>query len=314
MSDITGGYGMNINYELYRIFYEVAIQENITKASEVLHISQPAVTKQLKNLENQLGGELFIRTRKGVVLTENGREIFNYIKQAMHCFENAELQFSNLKRIETGTIKIGVSTTLCRIFLMPYLDSFHKKYPNVAIQVYTDPSVILTTMLKEGKIDLLISKCLDIDDADLNFRILGYLHQCFIASATYAELRGKTVPLASLNNYPLLFPKDPSTSRESLMRFCHRENIEMTSKIEIASTTLLEDFVQIGFGVGLVTREYSLDIIDNQAVFEVKTSPEIPSIPFALTTLKNSYHSFAANKFIEMIENDMKKHNNEMLK
>ena len=76
---------MNINFELYRIFYTVAVCGNITKASKELMISQPAVTKQLKTLENQLGGELFIRTKKGVILTDNGREIFNYVKHAITC-------------------------------------------------------------------------------------------------------------------------------------------------------------------------------------------------------------------------------------
>ena len=77
---------MNINFELYRIFYTVAVCGNITKASKELMISQPAVTKQLKTLENQLGGELFLRTKKGVILTDNGREIFNYVKHAITCF------------------------------------------------------------------------------------------------------------------------------------------------------------------------------------------------------------------------------------
>ena len=86
-------------------------EENIYKAADELMISQPAVTKQLKTLENQLGGELFIRTKKGVILTDNGREIFNYVKHAITCFQNAEMQFSNLKNLEKGTIKIGVSTT-----------------------------------------------------------------------------------------------------------------------------------------------------------------------------------------------------------
>ena len=118
---------MNINFELYRIFYVVATVGNITKACQLLNISQPAVTKQIKNLEAQLGGDLFIRTKRGGILTENGKEIYNYIKQGMNCFNRAEMQFSNLKQLETGVIKVGVSTTLARLFLMDYLDKFHKE-------------------------------------------------------------------------------------------------------------------------------------------------------------------------------------------
>ena len=202
---------MNVNFELYRIFYVVATCGNITKASQELMISQPAVTKQIKTLENQLGGELFIRTKRGVILTENGKEIYNYIKQGMNCFNNAELQFSNLKKLETGTIKVGVSTTLARLFLMDYLDKFHKEYPNVAIQVFTDPSRIMRNMLKDGTIDLLVAKEEICEDEDLE-------------------------------NYPILLPKSPSTTRESFDDFCKRNNIEITTKLEIASASLLEDF------------------------------------------------------------------------
>ena len=115
---------MNINFELYRIFYVVATVGNITKASQLLNISQPAVTKQIKNLEGQLGGDLFIRTKRGVILTENGKEIYNYIKQGMNCFNRAEMQFSNLKQLETGVIRIGVSAELASYFLMSYYSYF----------------------------------------------------------------------------------------------------------------------------------------------------------------------------------------------
>lgn len=299
---------MNVNFELYKIFYEVATLGNITKASKKLMISQPAVTKQIKALEEQLGGQLFIRTKRGVILTDNGKEIYTYVKQGMHCFEAAELQFSNLKKLETGTIRIGISTTLCRIFLLKYLEEFHREYPNIAIQLFTDPSKKMRKMLKDGTIDLLIAKELDVEDDDLNIVRLGNLHQCFISSSVfYEELKNKVIPLNELDQYPLLFPKSPSTTRKSFNDFCNTHNITLTSKIEIASASLLEDFVEIGLGIGLVTEEYSLNEINNKKVFVIKTEPEIPSIPYSLMTLKDSYHSFGTNVLLEMILKDIKK-------
>ncbi len=298
---------MNINFELYRIFYEVATLGNITKASQRLMISQPAVTKQIKALENQLGGELFIRTKRGVILTDNGKEIYNYIKQGMHCFESAALQFSNLKKLETGIVRIGISTTLCRIFLLKYLEKFHECYPNIAIQIFTDPSKTLREMLKDGTIDILIAKEIEKEEEDLEVTEIGILHQCFISSSVhYEELKDKIIPLQELDKYPLLFPKSPSTTRKNFNTFCKNNNIKLTSKIEIASANLLEDFVTIGLGIGLVTKEYSMKKIKNEKVFVIKTNPEIPSISYSLMTLKNSYHSFGANKLIEMILKDTK--------
>lgn len=297
---------MNINFELYRIFYVVATVGNITKASQELNISQPAVTKQIKSLEAQLGGDLFIRTKRGVILTENGRAIYNYIKQAMNCFNNAELQFSNLKKLETGVIKIGISTALARLFLMKYLDKFHKEYPNIAIQLFTDPSKVMRKMLKDGSLDILIAKEETCEDEDLEVQRVGTLHQCFIASEYFSELKNRTIPLKDLDEYPILLQKTPSTTRESFDNFCKEHNIEITTKLEIASATLLEDFVKIGLGVGLATREFAEKDIKEGSIFEVKTNPTIPSIPFSLITLKNSFHSFGTNKLIDMILEDNK--------
>ncbi len=298
---------MNINFELYRIFYEVATVGNITKASQRLMISQPAVTKQIKTLENQLGGELFIRTKRGVILTDNGKEIYNHIKQGMHCFEAAELQFSNLKKLETGIVRIGISTTLCRIFLLKYLEEFHKLYPNITIQIFTDPSKVMRNMLKDGTIDILIAKETDIEDDDLEIQQVGMLHQCFISSSEhFTELKGNTIPLQDLENYPLLLPKTPSTTRKVIGEFCKQYDIKLTSKLEIASANLLEDFVRIGLGVGLVTKEFAMRDLKEEEFFVVKTEPELPSIPFSLITLKDSYHSFGANRLTEMIMKDVK--------
>ena len=297
---------MNINFELYRIFYVVATVGNITKASQELNISQPAVTKQIKSLEAQLGGDLFIRTKRGVILTENGRAIYNYIKQALNCFNNAELQFSNLKKLETGVIRIGTSTALARLFLMKYLDKFHREYPNIAIQLFTDPSKVMRKMLKDGTLDILIAKEDSENDDESEVIRVGKLHHCFVASDYFSELKNKVISLNDLNEYPILLQKTPSTTREYFDNFCKENNIEITTKLEIASATLIEDFVKIGLGVGLVTKEFAQKEIDEGLIFEVKTKPYIPSKYFSLITLKNSFHSFGTNKLIEMILEDNK--------
>ena len=292
---------MNINFELYRTFYVVATLGNITKASQVLMISQPAITKQIKTLEQQLGGELFIRTKRGVILTDNGKEIYNYVKQGMNSFENAEMAFSNLKRLDTGVVRIGISTTLASLFLMKHLKVFHQIYPNVSIVVSTDPSKVMRKMLKTGDLDILIAKVRNNEDKDLEAIKLGELHQCFIASDAYSELRNKRIHLNELNNYPILLPKVPSTTRESFDNFLKDNNIIMSSKIEIASSSLLEDFVRIGLGIGLVTEEFVAKDLENGDIFKINSYPKLPIKDFSLITLRNSTHSFATNELIKII-------------
>ena len=218
------------------------------------------------------------------------------------------MQFTNLKKLDKGVIRIGISTTLCRIFLLKYLEKFHKYYPNISLQIFTDPSKIMKNMLKDGTIDLLIAKETDIKNDDLNFYKIGNLHQCFIASTKhFNELKDKVINLSEIDKLPLLLPKSPSSTRKAINDFCLQYQVKLTSKLEIASASLLEDFIKIGLGIGLVTKEYALNNIKNNEFFVLKTNPELPTIPFSLITLKNSYHSFGTNELIKMILEDINK-------
>ena len=109
---------MNVSLDLYRIFYIVAKEGSISAASKILFISQPAVTFQIKKLEEQLGISLFTRTKKGMTLTYEGKVLFEYVKNGLEDINNGENVLSNLKNLDSGTIRIGVSTTICRYILM----------------------------------------------------------------------------------------------------------------------------------------------------------------------------------------------------
>ena len=206
---------MNINFELYRIFYVVANHSNITKASEEFNISQPAISKSIKNLEDQLGGNLFIRTKRGVTLTEEGKEFYNYIKQAMEYINNAEKKFTNLINLETGCIKIGINTTLTKEFLLPFLEEFHSLYPKIDIQIITNLTSELVKKLKNGLIDILI---LNIDDKnygnDVNIIKCKKINDCFVVNNKYQNLVDKKLSLKDLNNYHLILQSKGSNPRK----------------------------------------------------------------------------------------------------
>ena len=134
---------MDISLDLYKLFYVVAQCGSISAAADKLFISQPAITFQIKKLEEQLDTSLFTRTKHGVVLTEEGSILYEYIKSAMDTINNGENTLSNLKNLDSGVIRIGSSTTVCRHVVMPYLEEFHKKYPKIDIQIVNNLTVNL---------------------------------------------------------------------------------------------------------------------------------------------------------------------------
>ena len=293
---------MNINFELYRIFYVVANHCNITKASEELSISQPAISKSIKNLEEQLGGQLFVRTKRGVVLTEEGKEFYNYIKQAIEYINNAENKFTDLINLETGCIKIGISTTLTKEFLLPYLEEFHSLYPKIDIQVITNLTSDLMPKLRNGLIDIVI---LNLNDKnygnDIDIIKCRKINDCFVVNNKYKDLTLKEVSIKDLNNYPLILQAKGSNTREFLDNIARENGVVLKPNIELASYSLVVEFSKIGLGIGYVTKEYINEAIKNKELFELKIKEKIPSRYIGIALSKNHVPNFSTKKLIEII-------------
>ena len=161
---------MNIDLELYRVFYTVAKNKHMTKASEELHISQPAISQSIKKLEEQLGGILFLRSNKGMELTEEGKMFYEYIKGALELIGNAENEFTSFKDLSKGEVKIGCSTTLTKLILIDALKEFNKDYPNININIINDLTSNLINDLKLGKLDFVIFNESNIKETNLNLK------------------------------------------------------------------------------------------------------------------------------------------------
>lgn len=295
---------VNIDFELYRIFYVVANHCNITKASEELNISQPAISKSIKNLEEQLGGQLFVRTKRGVIITEEGKEFYNYIKQAIEYINNAENKFTDLINLETGCIKIGVSTTLAKEFLLPYLDKFHSLYPKINIQITTSLTSELISKLKYGLIDIVI---LNLNNKnygnDIDIIKCKKINDCFIANSKYKDLIDKEISLKDLNNYPLILQAKGSNTREFLDDFARENGVILKPNIELTSYSLVTEFSKIGLGIGYVTKEYIKKSIKNKELFELKIKEKIPNRYIGIALSKNHVPNFSTKKLIEIITN-----------
>lgn len=289
-----------VNIELYRIFYSVAVNQNITKASEELNISQPAVTKHIKNLEDSLGVILFNRTRKGVVLTPIGQKIFIEIKNALTILDNVENEIRNYNDNKCGTIRIGISTTLVRI-LMEYIDDFYRKYPNVKIEINTDTTKENIKLLQNGLLDLIICKLPSNLDKDLKFTKIGESSYEFVSNKELYKTIKQPIELKELLKYPILLQKEPSNSSLSARNLFADNNLQVDSKLNIGSSSLLIDFTKIGYGIGYVTKLYIEKELNSKELFIIKTIPETPKVAYGIVTLKNNIMSTCSKKFISSL-------------
>ncbi len=290
-----------MDLELWRLFYEVATTKSFTQSSKKLHISQPAITKQIQNLENQLNCKLFIRTQKGVTLTKEAESIFGDIKKGLNAFELAEKKISDVNSMITGTIRLGVSTTMTKTYLMPYIKRFHKKHPNIVFEISTDPTSILKEELKKGKIDFIVAKFPPKINDDLEYTKIGPMQDIFVVSKDYKKLLDKKLCFEDILKYPILLQKRPSSSRDYIEKFCEENHYKLHSIMEIASSNLLIEFAKIGYGIGVVTREYVTKELERKELFEINITPSIPKRNFGIISLKKNYLSKGSAEFLNTL-------------
>lgn len=293
---------MNINLEYYKIFYEVAKEQNITKASENLNISQPAISKTIKLLEEKLGGTLFVRTKKGVILTEEGKEFYSYITKAMEYINSAENKFSDLINLETGVIKIGINSTLTKEFLLSYLEIFNKSYPKIDIQITNGITSHLINELKNGLIDIVFLNLNDKDYGnDIDIIKCKKIHNIFIANEKYSELNDKVISLNELKNYPLIFQAKGSNTRNFLDNFLKEKNITLKPNIELASYSLVTEFCKAGFGIGYAVKEFIQKDLNDGKIFSIKIKETIPERYIGFAISNKHLPSFSTKKLMEII-------------
>lgn len=292
---------MDINYELYKIFYHVAICGSISKAADAMYISQPAVSQAIKNLEDKLGGKLFIRTKHGILLTEEGNILFQYVKTGIEAFQNGENAFLNYMNLDSGSIRIGASTTITRHIVMPYIEKFHKLYSKVDIKIMNHLTSELVSMLRKGDLDLLVVNLPMEKQKDLKIIPICKVQDIFVGNLEYyKKMKGK-ISVSNLEKFPLVTQKEPSNTRKFLNHYLEENHVSTKISNEIVSHSLVMDFVKAGFGIGYATKEFILDDLNEKRLYEIKVTPTIPSREVGIVVLNNNIPNYSALKLIEIM-------------
>lgn len=289
---------MNVNLELYKTFYVVAKYKHMTKASEELHVSQPAISQAIKKLEEELGGVLFVRSNKGMELTQEGEMFYSYVSGALKLLNDAENEFGSFKKLTKGEIKIGCSASLTKLVLVQALKEFHQDYPGIKINVVNELTSNLITDLKLGKLDFVIFNESDIKEASLELRKLKDLKMGFVYNPEYFE--DKIVNIEDLNNYSLILQKEASNTRKFLDNLLLAKGIRLVPKMEVVSQDLIMEFANIGLGFGFGFVDLAKEKYKN--LQEIDLNKELPSTSVYLGLNKDMTLSFAAKTFIKYLK------------
>ena len=283
---------MNINFELYKIFYVVATNKSITKASNELMITQPAVSQGIQNLESNLNTTLFIRTKKGVILTSEGEELYKYIKEGMNYFINGTNKINDLKNLDSGVIRIGATTSLTENYLMKYITKFHRLHPNIEIKIINNLTENLLKDLRNGNIDIVIGSKFK-DNKDLKFNHLFDSEYIFISN--------KNITNFNITKDNLILQTSPSVLRCTFDEYLKLNKLTANITMEVVSHKLVVESVKAGLGIGLVVQEYVKNELNNNEVYEINTDINIGKRSIGYIIKDNYIMSYAVKEFIRIL-------------
>ncbi len=243
---------MEINLELYKVFYYVAETLSFSDAAKKLYISQSAVSQSIKALELRLDKTLFKRSTKHVALTKEGEILYKHIEPALNLIERGESQLLKADFRGDTQLRIAASDTICRYFLVPYLDDFHKKFPQVHINVSNGTSYDCANMLAANKVDLIVTNSPNTAlTGSMKVKTIKKFQDVFIINPKHFPIK-RTLTLKELLNYPILMLTKNSTTSEFLHNVCLKHSLDLVPEIEISSNDLLIDLARIGLGIAFL--------------------------------------------------------------
>lgn len=288
--------------DLYKVFCIVGKVKSFSKAAKELHMTQPAVSQAIMQLERELDTHLFKRTPRGVSFTNEGNLLFEYANSAINLIDVGEEKILEFKNLTIGELKVGVGDTISRYFLLPYLEDFRNRYPSIKIKVVNGTTYELCSFLKSGEIDLAICN-LPIDDSALEQRPCFDIQDTFVYGEKYKKLFSKPVSLDELVKLPLILLEPKSNSRKYVEDHLSMRGIKIAPELELGSHDLLLEFARINLGIACVTKEFSQDYLNKGILREVQLIEKIPKRSIGICYLKSVPLSKATTRFVEIIEN-----------
>lgn len=298
------------NLNLYHIFYTVAGCGNISSAAKELFISQPAISKAVSRLEGNLNVKLFTRNSRGVRLTLEGELLYKQLDAAFRAIRQGE---ENLKRngeLGVGELSIGVSTTLCKYVLLPYLQEFIKENPYIKISISCRSTYETIAALEDGTLDIgLIGEAERMNH--LQFYPVQEINDIFVTTEKYLELLKEKLHIQGsvksrdmnrlLSHSTLLLLDKNNITRQYIDKYMILQNITPEQQLEITTMDLLIEFAKIGLGAACVISNFVEKELRDGTLIRLPMPEPIPARKIGFACKKQANPTVPMSKFMNKL-------------
>lgn len=287
---------MNISYDHYKIFYNVAKYKSISRAAEVTLSNQPNLTRAIKTLEKELGCTLFERTNRGVKLTEDGEELYEYVSVAFEHIQAGEEAISAKHSMDQGVVSIGATEIALRCYLLPILSHYHELYPHIRIKILNVTTPQALKMTENRLVDIAVVTTPMEKSDRLHTTVLSTLHEVPICSKDF-KIKDE-ISFKELSQYPMISLASGTSTYDFYLHQFLKHGCEFTSDIEAATADQIMPLVKYGLGIGFVPEQF---LENEHDVKEITLIEPLDKRDIVLLKRKKLSLQLPARKLVELL-------------
>lgn len=296
---------MDISFDLLKTFKIVAQLGSISKAAKKLCLTQPSITKSIKKLESQLNMTLFVREKKGMVLTDNGKTLYRYIVDSINTLDRVELIAQNVNLNDVGKLKIGAGDSVTRNLLKKTIVEYKKLHPGISIEISNLSSEELYNDLRYGRIDLIfINSTIIINENKYKSFKLIDIEDCFFTTPELYQKMKNVTNIKSILSQSLIVQNQKYDTRTFLNSICLKNNIQLKPIIELDRHNLIIEFVKAGLGIGFATKQYIQPYLDKGELIELNVNFNIQKRHINCVYRNNN--NMKVKNFIDLLKYNIK--------
>jgi DNA-binding transcriptional LysR family regulator len=295
---------MSLDDHKLRVFCTVADTKSFSKASEIIHLTQPAVSLQIQALEELYETKLFDRTSSAVTLTPAGEVLYKYAKHILALYASAEKEIGELTGLVKGSIALGASTTIGNYLLPKVIADFRKTRPKIKIHLQVGNSKRIVELLNSGNIDLGLVEG-EVSRQKIYREKLIADELCLIVPPQHPWAKRRDISILELTNEPFIFREEGSGTRQVIEKYLAKNGLSpqnMKITMILGSTESIKHAVENGMGVSIVSRWAALKEAKFGTLKLLSFREEKMMREFTLITPKNEVLSHAAEEFLDYVK------------
>ena len=297
---------MSVSYEYYKIFYYVAKYHSFNKAASMLYNSQPNITRAINNLESALNCRLFLRSHRGVTLTEEGEALFQYVQAAHRQIELGESMLESIHDLKLGNISIGISIGIAEGFIretiLPAIQSCHENNTKIRLRIINNSTPQLIADIEEDLLDIAIITSGSCQKKISEEFLLHSFRDIVVAGASYAFLCENPVSLQDIVKQPLISLWRQTETYDLYHKFFLANGLDFEPQVETATTSQLLAFTESNMGIAFISPKYATPSLEQKKIFRLELREELPLRTVAMIHSKKAKDSPTVTAFQNILQ------------